>query len=177
MFGIGANELVLILIFGFLIFGPDKLPAMAKTIGQAIAKFRTAQNEMNKVIKEEVWDPTSEDPFKNPLDAMSKLDKTVNGEGKQETFAQRKARYEKQQAAKKRAEERRAEKAAQRARAKQQDQAEEAEAISDVAPMPESKPEPTPEITADMLYGIKPAVKKPKADKNEALESKQGEGE
>ena len=53
MFGIGGFELFLILLFGFLIFGPDKLPAMAKTLGKAIAKFRSAQDEMNKVIKEE----------------------------------------------------------------------------------------------------------------------------
>ncbi|MEF2672829.1 twin-arginine translocase TatA/TatE family subunit, partial [Adlercreutzia sp.] len=42
MFGIGGFELFLILLFGFLIFGPDKLPAMAKTLGKAIAKFRNA---------------------------------------------------------------------------------------------------------------------------------------
>ena len=34
MFGIGGFELFLILLFGFLIFGPDKLPAMAKTLGR-----------------------------------------------------------------------------------------------------------------------------------------------
>ena len=33
MFGIGGFELFLILLFGVLIFGPDKLPAMAKTLG------------------------------------------------------------------------------------------------------------------------------------------------
>ncbi len=62
MFGIGGFELFLILLFGFLIFGPDKLPAMAKTLGKAIAKFRSAQDEMNKVIKEEkIFDPDAED--------------------------------------------------------------------------------------------------------------------
>ena len=45
MFGIGGFELFLILLFGFLIFGPDKLPAMAKTIGKAIAKFRKPVND------------------------------------------------------------------------------------------------------------------------------------
>ncbi len=115
MFGIGANELVLILLFGFLIFGPDKLPAMAKTIGQAIAKFRSAQDEMNKVIKNEVFDPTAEDPFKNPLDAASKIEKATKKEDKQESFTERKARYDKQRAAKKRAEERKAELAAKKA--------------------------------------------------------------
>lgn len=115
MFGIGANELVLILLFGFLIFGPDKLPSMAKTIGQAIAKFKNAQNEMNQVIKNEVFDPTAEDPFKNPLDAAAKLEKAAKKEDKQESFTERKARYDKQRAAKKRAEERKAELAAKKA--------------------------------------------------------------
>lgn len=71
MFGIGGFELFLILLFGFLIFGPDKLPAMAKTIGKAIAKFRNAQEEMSGVLKGEmVFDKDAEDPFKNPLDAL-----------------------------------------------------------------------------------------------------------
>ena len=71
MFGIGGFELFLILLFGFLIFGPDKLPAMAKTLGKAIAKFRNAQEEMSGVLKGEmVFDKDAEDPFKNPLDAL-----------------------------------------------------------------------------------------------------------
>ncbi len=51
MFGIGGFELFLILLFGFLVFGPDKLPALAKTVGQAIAKFRDAQAEMTEQLK------------------------------------------------------------------------------------------------------------------------------
>ncbi len=106
MFGIGANELFLILLFGFLIFGPDKLPALAKTIGQAISKFKNAQEEMNHVIKTEVYDPASSDePFKNPLDVLSKVEdagkkgaqKTGTPE-KKESFTERKAKYDKERA-------------------------------------------------------------------------------
>ncbi len=79
LFGIGGFELFLILLFGFLIFGPDKLPAMAKTLGKAIAKFRSAQEEMNKVIKTEVYDPNSDEPFKNPLDALAKVGRDRQG--------------------------------------------------------------------------------------------------
>ena len=86
MFGIGGFELFLILLFGFLLFGPDKLPAMAKTLGKAIGKFRNAQEEMNKVIKNEVYDPDSDEPFKNPLDVMEKAadagKKAANGASK-----------------------------------------------------------------------------------------------
>lgn len=99
MFGIGGFELFLILLFGFLIFGPDKLPAMAKTLGKAIAKFRSAQEEMNKVIKTEVYDPSSDEPFKNPLEALSKVGESAKNLGKDEkseTFSERKARYDKE---------------------------------------------------------------------------------
>ena len=71
MFGIGGFELFLILLFGFLIFGPDKLPTMAKTLAKAINKFRSARAEMNKVLNTEVGDPTTEDPFKRPWESLS----------------------------------------------------------------------------------------------------------
>ena len=67
MFGLSGIEIFLILLFGFLIFGPDKLPQIAKTIGKAVRKFRSAQEEMNKVVKTEIYDPSSDEPVKNPL--------------------------------------------------------------------------------------------------------------
>lgn len=161
MFGIGGFELFLILLFGFLIFGPDKLPAMAKTLGKAIAKFRSAQDEMNKVIKEEkIFDPDAEDPFKNPLDALEKMGNaaesgaknvkkaatsTVNAakdakDAKQESFSERKARYDRERAARKEAEKAEAEKQAA------------AEAVAATAARAEaSKADAKP--TADELYG------------------------
>ena len=96
MFGISGIEFFLVLLFGFLVFGPDKLPAIAKTIGKAIGKFRSAQEEMNKVIKTEVYDPTSDEPFKNPLDALSKISEVgKKDEEKTESFSERKAKYDK----------------------------------------------------------------------------------
>ena len=145
MFGIGGFELFLILLFGFLLFGPDKLPAMAKTLGKAIGKFRNAQEEMNKVIKNEVYDPDSDEPFKNPLDVMEKAadagKKAANGAskavssaskavsshsssttapkprpaGQQESFSERKARYDRERAAKQAADAEKAEAAKQAA--------------------------------------------------------------
>ena len=49
MFGIGGFEFFLILLFGFLIFGPDKLPEIAKTIGMGVNKFKKAKDEMDDV--------------------------------------------------------------------------------------------------------------------------------
>lgn len=108
MFGLGANEIFLILLFGFLIFGPDKLPKIAKTVGQAISKFRDAQNEMNNVIKEEVYDPDDKsEPVKNPLDSLNKLGNQETKNEKAESFTERKARYDRERAERKKAEERR----------------------------------------------------------------------
>lgn len=128
MFGIGGTELFLILLFGFLIVGPDKLPDLAKTVGKAIAKFRNAQDEMSNIIKKtDVYDPESSEPFKNPLDALGKASdaltkkeaskaKSANAKSaasssssaasdvKAETFSERKARYDRERAAKKAAE-------------------------------------------------------------------------
>ncbi len=189
MFGIGANELIIILIFGFIIFGPDKLPGMAKTVGQAIAKFRNAQAEMNKVIKTEVYDPNAEDPFKNPLDALSKLESNAKKEDRGESFTERKARYDKQRAAKKAAEERKAELAAKKAAQQAAKEAAEsteassaagavaaaaagaadgarsngadaAQAPASDAAVDESAPAKK-KLSADELYGTKPQVKKP----------------
>ena len=94
MFGIGGFELFLILLFGFLIFGPDKLPQLAKTLGSAIQKFRSAQDEVNKVVKTEIYDPLSENPVKNPMDAIDKENKQKVE--KKESFAARKAKYDRE---------------------------------------------------------------------------------
>lgn len=92
--GIGGTEFVIILIFAFLIFGPDKLPEIARTIGRAIAKFRDAQNEVNEVIRKEVYDPAAdaENPLQKVSDKAEQLSKTPV---QTESFAERKARYDK----------------------------------------------------------------------------------
>ena len=143
MFGIGGFELFIILVFAFLIFGPDKLPEVAKTVGKAIARFRRAQEEMNSVIKStDIFDPNDpEQPFKDPVEALDKLAKhqeekqnakktgsasaakpsstadatpassADEAPAKQESFTERKARYERERAARKAAEAKAAEEA------------------------------------------------------------------
>jgi colicin import membrane protein len=72
LFGLGGWELAIIIIFGFLIFGPDKLPQMARTIGRVIRQFRTAQEQMTNVIKAEVYDPIKDlEPLVNPFAGFS----------------------------------------------------------------------------------------------------------
>ncbi len=78
MFGISGFELFIILLFGFLLFGPDKLPAMARTLGRGIAKFRAAQQDMNDVLKESnAFNPNDDEPFKDPTETIDKLASTA----------------------------------------------------------------------------------------------------
>lgn len=102
MFGIGGFELFLIILFGFLIFGPDKLPEIAKTVGMAINKFKKAKDEMDGVIREEVFDPSADEPFKNPTKALDRAHTAAKQKiaraDDEETFAQRKARYDRERA-------------------------------------------------------------------------------
>lgn len=57
MFGrIGTGELLIILAVVLLIFGPSKLPALARSMGQAVKEFRKGTQEvedgLNKLASE-----------------------------------------------------------------------------------------------------------------------------
>lgn len=49
MFGIGHQELIIILAIVFLIFGAKRLPEMGKGLGQAIRGFKGAMHEKPQV--------------------------------------------------------------------------------------------------------------------------------
>lgn len=50
MFGIGPMELVVIVVVALLIFGPQKLPEFARTLGKGLAEFRRASNELRQTL-------------------------------------------------------------------------------------------------------------------------------
>lgn len=57
MFGkIGMGELLLILGIVLIVFGPAKLPALAKSIGQAVSEFKKGTKEITKEFDELVKD-------------------------------------------------------------------------------------------------------------------------
>lgn len=170
VFGIGEGELAIIVVFGFLLFGPDKLPQMGRTIGRAIRQFRETQEKMTAVVQSEIIDPVSEAasaPVK-PKKAAATDDGSDADEdaaetaapAKKETFAERRARLA-------------AEKAASEAAAEGEGAAEESEAESaepaaaaaepEPAVEPEPEPEPAEPTTAD-LYARRPRKRKAVVD-------------
>ncbi|MFR3059113.1 MAG: twin-arginine translocase TatA/TatE family subunit [Collinsella sp.] len=169
MFGIGEGELAIIVVFGFLLFGPDKLPQMGRTIGRAIRQFRETQEKMTAVVQSEIIDPVSEaasapvKPKKTAVDDDSDADEDAAetaAPAKKETFAERRARLAAEKAA--------SEGAAEGENAAEESEAEGAEPAA-AAVEPESAAEPEPELepaeptTAD-LYARRPRKRKAVVD-------------
>ncbi len=100
MLGIGSTELAIILLFAFLLFGPDKLPQAGRTIGRALRQFRETQEKLTNVVQTEVVDPmaaAAKAPVKKgsdaPADDDGDLDVTASdAPRRKETFAERRAR-------------------------------------------------------------------------------------
>lgn len=168
MFGIGEGELAIIVVFGFLLFGPDKLPQMGRTIGRAIRQFRETQEKMTAVVQSEIIDPVSEAasaPVK-PKKAAVGDDSDADADAvetaapaKKETFAERRARLAAEKAASEGATE--GEGAAEEPATEGADAA--AESASAVEPEPEPEPEPAEPTTAD-LYARRPRKRKAVVD-------------
>lgn len=169
VFGIGEGELAIIVVFGFLLFGPDKLPQMGRTIGRAIRQFRETQEKMTAVVQSEIIDPVSEaasapvKPKKAAVDDDSDADEDAvetAAPAKKETFAERRARLAAEKAASEGAIE--GEGAADEAESAEPAKAEPAAAV-EPEPAAEPDPEPAEPTTAD-LYARRPRKRKAVVD-------------
>ena len=142
VFGIGETELVLILLFAFLVFGPDKLPGMGRTLGRALRQFQNAQEGFNKVVRADLLDPAADALHEKPKrseqlkNAASDADREDTDH--QETFAERRARLKEEREA--------AEKAAAE-KAEQSKQAEQTEAAST-----DEAPTSAPQATSSVAF-------------------------
>jgi len=67
MFGIGFQEMLIILVVVLIVFGPKRLPDLAKSIGKGIAEFKKASDEVRKGIEEAARE--AEEPQAGPGEA------------------------------------------------------------------------------------------------------------
>ncbi|MCK5878190.1 MAG: twin-arginine translocase subunit TatB [Holophagae bacterium] len=54
MFGMGIGELVLIFVIALIVFGPEKLPSVARTVGKVARDLKRTTNELTETIQREV---------------------------------------------------------------------------------------------------------------------------
>jgi len=66
MFGIGFPELLVILVVALLVFGPAKLPELARSLGRGLAEFRRASTDLRQSLNEAVEEPRIQPPAKPP---------------------------------------------------------------------------------------------------------------
>ena len=57
MFGIGMTELLVILVVALIVFGPTRLPELARSLGRAMAEFRRASTDLRQTFNESIHDP------------------------------------------------------------------------------------------------------------------------
>jgi len=75
---IGMPELLVILVIALLVFGPRKLPELARALGKSISEFKRATNELQDTVEREI-----EQEQRRPAASSSKSD----GAGDKESLA------------------------------------------------------------------------------------------
>jgi TatA/E family protein of Tat protein translocase len=68
MFGIGFQEMLIILVVVLIFFGPKRLPDLAKSLGKGIAEFKKASDEVRKGIEDAVKEESVEEAAEPPED-------------------------------------------------------------------------------------------------------------
>ena len=62
MFGLGFTEILVILVVALLVFGPDRLPELARNLGRGLAEFRRASLDLRRSVMEAAEEPRPPDP-------------------------------------------------------------------------------------------------------------------
>ncbi len=92
MFGIGFNEILIILIIALLVIGPKKLPEIAKALGKGYREFRKSFEDLEKefsvdnIDEDEKFDEIKV-AGKQKIDKTSEMD-NQNGENGKESDKQ-----------------------------------------------------------------------------------------
>ncbi len=68
LFGLGGGEILLILVVGLILFGPGKIPEIARSLGKTVHAFRKASLELTTAVTREIEEE------KKVLDVQKALD-------------------------------------------------------------------------------------------------------
>jgi len=65
MFGLGTQELVVILLIAFLIFGGKKLPEIGAGLGKALSAFKRGLREAEEDVQKPMAETTASKPVEH----------------------------------------------------------------------------------------------------------------
>ena len=74
MFGIGGGEIIFILLVVLMLFGSDKIPEIARTLGKLMAQLKNATNDIKSEIQKGV-DGVTEDSSFSDISSASPVNK------------------------------------------------------------------------------------------------------
>lgn len=67
MFGVGGTELLVVLFIALLVFGPQKLPEIARQIGRAMSEMRRMVDDTVQAIQHEGVEEPKPRPAQNSV--------------------------------------------------------------------------------------------------------------
>ncbi len=99
MFGVGPSELVMVFLLVLLLFGPSKLPQMARDVGRFVGEARRSidefKDELTSAGEDEESDPASQHKRrKNSPAKNEKEPEPANAEGSAEANSVKEEEYD-----------------------------------------------------------------------------------
>ena len=82
MFDVGFAELFLLSLIGLLVLGPERLPAVARTIGGFVRKARLSWYNLKRTVEAELAEAEAANPINEAKREMEAVQKQVADIGK-----------------------------------------------------------------------------------------------
>ena len=77
MFDVGFAELFLLSLIGLLVLGPERLPAVARSLGQFMRKARSSWYTLKRTIESELAEADVTEPVKAAQKELKELSQQV----------------------------------------------------------------------------------------------------